>query len=286
MRKIQITKTPSDCNDESISSYLSSIAKMTPISSEEEVELSRQIQHGDRVALERLIGSNLHFVVSVAKQFLSRGLELADLIEEGNIGLCKAAEKFDGSRGFRFSTFAVTYIQQAIIDAIAEKGRLVRLPHGQITTLHKIKAFMSDYEQKYEETASIEDIAKALEITPSLVKTLLATDRYAYRLDAPLAEDSDASVSDYFSAIDDADADFWMDQEDTRSELDMLMKSRLQERDIYVIRHSFGLGCEELSQAEIAANLGLSRESIRLIREKALVKLRLSGSSKGLKLCS
>lgn len=286
MKKIQITKNITDRSDVSVNSYLASISKMTPLSAAEEVELSNRIQKGDRVALEKLIRSNLLFVVSVAKQFQSRGLELADLIEEGNIGLCRAAEKFDGSRGCKFITFAVNYIQQAILDALVEKGRLVRIPHGQVTTLNRIKDIVSRYEQTLHRAAELDEIAKELEMEPSRVKSILDADKYAYRLDAPLTEDSDAALSDFFEAIDDTDADAELERESNAKELDMILNSNLKERDAYVIRHTFGIGCEVLTQTEMAINLGLSRESIRQIRDKALLKLRDPQISMRLKLCS
>jgi len=285
MKRKTTKQNLSEHTDSTVASYLSSISTMSPVSAEEEAELARKIHLGDRNALEKLICANLRFVVSVAKQFQFRGLELADLIAEGNIGLCKAAERFDETRGFKFISFAVGYIQQAILDALAEKGRLVRIPHGQIAIINKVKNITKRFEQELHRAPELDEIAKELEMSPSQVRIILDADSNAYSLDAPLTQDSDASLSDFFSTLDDTFADSALDEESREQELDLILHSKLKERDIFVIRHTYGLGCEVLSQQEIAEQLGLSRESIRQIRDKAIGKLRDHRLSQRLRLC-
>lgn len=285
MKKIQITQTLTDRADKSVAIYFSTISKIGKISAEEEAELARRIHQGDRKALDKLVSANLRFVVSVAKTFQNRGLDLADLIEEGNIGLCKAAEKFDETRGFKFITFAVSYIQQAILDALGEHSRLVRLPHGQIATLNRIKDLQSRYMQQFGRTADLDEIAEELELSITAVKAILGADGCGISLDAPLSDDSDSTLADYFNAASDCYADSALEEESKEKELDLVLNATLKERDIYVIRHTYGLGCKELSQIEIADNLGLSRERVRQIRDNAILKLRDPRIYQRLRLC-
>lgn len=285
MKKIEIKQTISDRKDELVSSYFSMISKYGMISAEEEQELAQNIHIGDRGALNKLICSNLRFVVSVAKQFQNRGLDLADLISEGNIGLMKAAEKFDETRGSKFITFAASFIQQAIVDALTENSRLVRLPHGQVTILNKIKSIQNRYEQQYNRTADLEEIAEELEISAEKLKDLLAADGRSISFNAPLCDEEDRTLQDLFCVASDYYCDSALENESKQKELDLILQSLFKERDIYIIRHTFGIGCEELSQIEIAGNLGLSRERVRQIRDNAIQKLREPSIYKRLRMC-
>lgn len=285
MKKIIIKQNTTALTDPIVACYLSSIPEMSPLTMEEEAELARRIHLGDHAALEKLICANLRFVVSVAKQFQFRGLELADLIAEGNIGLCKAAERFDETRGFKFITFAVNYIQQAILDALAEKGRLIRLPHGQIAVSNRIKDIAKRYQQEKHRPAELDEIVEELEMSPAQIRAIMRADSSAYSIDVPITKDSDASLCEFLDSLDNSYADSALEEESRKKELDIILHSKLKERDIYVIRHTYGLDCEELSQQEIAERLGLSRESVRLIRDKAILKLRDKYLSKRLRLC-
>lgn len=285
MKKIKISQKPTDLMDESVASYVTSIMKNDLISAEEEKALAHRIHLGDEKALNKLVCSNLRFVVSVARQYLGRGLELADLISEGNIGLCKAAEKFDESRDVKFTTFAVNYIQQAILDALSKDSRFIRLPHGQVTVLSRIRDIQNRYMQQFDRPADIEEIAEELETTPSTVKAILLADSKGISLNAPIHDDEDSTLQDYFQAESDYYSDAAIDRESDMKELDLMLHSVLKERDIYVIRHSFGLGCEELHQNEIALNLGLSRERVRQIRDNAIQKLRDPRIYQRLRMC-
>lgn len=285
MKKIIIKQNTTDLTDPTVACYLSSISEMSSLTTEEEAELARRIHLGGHAALEKLICANLRFVVSVAKQFQFRGLELADLIAEGNIGLCKAAERFDETRGFKFITFAVNYIKQAILDALAEKGRLIRLPHGQIAVSNRIKDITKRYQQEKHRPAELDEIVEELEMSPAQIRAIMRADSSAYSLDVTITKDCDASLCEFLDSLDDSYADSALEEESRKKVLDIILHSKLKERDIYVIRHTYGLDCEELSQQEIAERLGLSRESVRLIRDKAILKLRDKYLSKRLRLC-
>lgn len=285
MKKNQKPQTFTDHADESVAAYFSTISKIGKISAEEEAELAHQFHLGDIKALDKLVTANLRFVVSIAKSFQNRGLDLADLIEEGNLGLCKAAQAFDETRGFKFITFAVKYIQQAIIDALNEHSRLIRLPHGQIANLNRIKDLQNRYIQQFDRTAQLDEISEELDIPIDTVKAILAADGRGLSLNAPLDEDSDTTLADSFEAESEDYADSAFEEESKEKELDLILNATLKERDIYIIRHSYGIGCEELSQIEIADNLGLSRERVRQIRDNAILKLREPRIYQRLRLC-
>lgn len=273
-------------SDDTVNTYFASISKISTISADEEAELARQIHLGNKSALDKLVCANLRFVVSIAKQYQNRGMDLADLIEEGNIGLCKAAERFDASHGVKFISFAVGYISQAIRDALVEHSRLVRLPHGQVTILNKIKNFQADYVLMNGFEADLEEIAEALDMEPLTVKAILAADGKNVSFEASLSDECDKTLLDFLhTESDDRQADAALDEESKEEELDRLLRSTLKERDIFVLRHTYGLGCEELSQIEIAEQLGLSRERVRQIRDTAILKLRDPHIHQWLRLC-
>ncbi len=249
-------------SDDTVNTYFASISKISTISADEEAELARQIHLGNKSALDKLVCANLRFVVSIAKQYQNRGMDLADLIEEGNIGLCKAAERFDASHGVKFISFAVGYISQAIRDALVEHSRLVGFE------------------------ADLEEIAEALDMEPLTVKAILAADGKNVSFEASLSDECDKTLLDFLhTESDDRQADAALDEESKEEELDRLLRSTLKERDIFVLRHTYGLGCEELSQIEIAEQLGLSRERVRQIRDTAILKLRDPHIHQWLRLC-
>ena len=285
MNKKQNTQSKMEITDQSIETYFSSIAHYQTITAEEEAELARRIHQGDKEALNRLVCANLRFVISIAKLYQNRGMDLDDLIEEGNIGLCRAAERFDETLGFKFISFAVKFVRQAITDALSEHSRLVRLPHGQIKILNKIREIHRKYQQLYNRKADVDEIAAELEMTPSAVKVLLAADEGCVSFDATLCEESDSTLLDVYDTESETYTDSALNVESNAMEFDRILRTTLKERDLYVIRHTFGIGCEELSQLEIAANLGLSRESIRLIRDRAIGKLREHNICQKLRLC-
>lgn len=286
MKQVTISTNFTDHTDDSVAAYFSSISKQNPITPEEETTLASQIRQGDRKALERLVCANLRFVVSVAKQFQNRGLDLCDLISEGNIGLIKAAEKFDETRGVKFISYAVWFVKQQILEAITEHSRMIRLPHGQVETLVKIKDLQNQIEKEECRAASVEEIAEALELPESRVQDLLAAMSRGISLDSPIKEDSDDPVHDIFAAPDEVFADSQLDAESKEQEIDRLLHSTLMERDIFIIRHTFGLGCEELTQEQIAMELGLSRERVRQLREQAILKMRQNLMFSRMRLCS
>lgn len=285
MKKIQITQTITDRTDESVACYLSEISKYDRITADEEAELARRIRLGDKEALDKLISANLRFVVSVAKKFQNLGLDLADLIAEGNIGLIKAAENFDETRGFKFISMAVKYIQQAIMDALTKTGHHIRLPQGKITNLYKMKALQRQYIEEYGREAYVEEIAEELNLPISNIMDLMAADAKQISIELPIGGDNNRSFMDTYHSETIADTDDALVEESMKRELDRVLHAALKERDIYVIRHIYGLGCEEQSQNEIAEHLGLSRERVRQISKQAILKLRAPKIRQLLRIC-
>lgn len=274
MRQLKISQSITERTDETLEAYLNDISKKNTVAPNEEVELARRIHEGDKEALEKLVNANLRFVVSVAKQYRNQGLPLSDLISEGNIGLVKAAEKFDETKGFKFITFAVWWIRQSIMKAISEHGRVVRLPNNQNQFLLQIRKIERQYEQEENRLATIEEIADALETDPEKVRNTLVAASRSMSLDAPVGDEEDTALVDLTTNPDAVQTDHTLDMESLNQTLDMVLKTALKERDIFIIKQTFGIGCPEKSQEEVSEMLGLTRERVRQIRERALHKLK------------
>lgn len=274
MRQLKISKSITNRESASLEKYLSDISREEMLSIEEEVELAGRIRQGDRKALERLTKANLRFVVSVAKQYQNQGLSLPDLINEGNVGLIKAAERFDETRGFKFISYAVWWIRQAILQALAEQSRIVRLPLNQVGSLGKINKAFAKFEQENERNPSIEELAEKLDIP---IEKLLDSMRVAGKhvsMDAPFADGEENSLLDVIADTGTPDTDNTLNQESLATEIERAL-SKLSERDSEIIRMFFGLNQPEKSLDEIADHFGLTRERVRQIKEKIIKRLRM-----------
>ncbi len=282
MRQLKISKSITNRESASLDKYLQEISKYDLISVDEEVELARRIKKGDREAMEKLIRANLRFVVSVAKQYQNQGLSLPDLINEGNLGLIKAAEKFDETRGFKFISYAVWWIRQSIMQAINEQSRIVRLPLNQVSSLTKYKKAIQEFEQIHHRKPTEEELAELLETTEEKIKKTASASGKAVSVDAPFVEDEDNTLLDVLVNEDAPKADDYLMRESLRIEIERALAT-LTEREREIIKLSFGIGCEVQSLEEIGERYGLTRERVRQIREKALKKLRNTSRSKMLK---
>jgi RNA polymerase primary sigma factor len=262
--------------------YLQEIGKEELISVEEEVELAQRIRKGDQEALERLTKANLRFVVSVAKQYQNQGLSLPDLINEGNLGLIKAAEKFDETRGFKFISYAVWWIRQSILQALAEQSRIVRLPLNQVGSLNKINKAFARFEQEHERTPSAEELATELELPKEKVTDTLRVAGRHISVDAPFADGEDNSLLDVLVNTDSPNADRGLINESLATEVERALEI-LTDREQDIIRYFFGIGTSEMTLEEIGEKFDLTRERVRQIKEKAIRKLRQSSRSIPLK---
>jgi RNA polymerase primary sigma factor len=283
MRQLKISKSITNRETASLDKYLQDIGREELITAEEEVELARRIKSGDELALEKLVKANLRFVVSVAKQYQNQGLSLPDLINEGNLGLIKAAQRFDETRGFKFISYAVWWIRQSILQALAEQSRLVRLPLNQVGSLNKIKKATSRLEQEFERPPSVEEIAQKLDIPEhKLDKALRITTRYV-SMDAPIAEDEDTKFLDVFVSDDTPRTDTNLMRESLNKEIQRSL-STLTEKERDVINLYYGIGMNHgLTLDEIGAKFNLTRERVRQIKEKAIRRLKHTSRSKLLK---
>ena len=282
MRQLKITKSITNRERASLDKYLQEIGKEELISVEEEVELAQRIKKGDQEALEKLTKANLRFVVSVAKQYQNQGLSLPDLINEGNLGLIKAAEKFDETRGFKFISYAVWWIRQSILQALAEQSRIVRLPLNQVGSLNKINKAFARFEQEHERTPSAEELANELELPREKVTDTLRVAGRHISVDAPFADGEDNSLLDVLVNTDSPNADRGLINESLATEVERALEI-LTERERDIIRYFFGIGCSEMTLEEIGEKFDLTRERVRQIKEKAIRKLRQSSRSKLLK---
>ena len=282
MRQLMITKSITNRERASLDKYLQEIGKEELISVEEEVELAQRIKKGDQEALEKLTKANLRFVVSVAKQYQNQGLSLPDLINEGNLGLIKAAEKFDETRGFKFISYAVWWIRQSILQALAEQSRIVRLPLNQVGSLNKINKAFARFEQEHERTPSAEELANELELPREKVTDTLRVAGRHISVDAPFADGEDNSLLDVLVNTDSPNADRGLINESLATEVERALEI-LTERERDIIRYFFGIGCSEMTLEEIGEKFDLTRERVRQIKEKAIRKLRQSSRSKLLK---
>ena len=278
MRQLKITKSITNRESASLDKYLQEIGKEELISVEEEVELAQRIKKGDKEALEKLTKANLRFVVSVAKQYQNQGLSLPDLINEGNLGLIKAAEKFDETRGFKFISYAVWWIRQSILQALAEQSRIVRLPLNQVGSLNKINKAFARFEQEHERTPSAEELANELELPKEKVTDTLRVAGRHISVDAPFADGEDNSLLDVLVNADSPNADRGLINESLATEVDRALEI-LTERERDIIRYFFGIGCSEMTLEEIGEKFDLTRERVRQIKEKAIRKLRQSSRS-------
>ncbi len=282
MRQLKIIKSITNRNIGSLDKFLQDISKEELITPEEEVRLAQRIKAGDELALEKLVKSNLRFVVSVAKQYQNQGLSLPDLINEGNIGLIKAAQKFDETRGFKFISFAVWWIRQSILQAIAEKSRMVRLPLNQVGALNKIKKSASLLEQQLERTPSDDELAEFMDLNFEKVKETMHIGYKPISMDAPLLQDEDLNMIDVYVEEDAKSTDDAMMQESLSTEIEGLL-SELNERERSIIYQFFGIGMAHgMTLEEIAIAQNLTRERVRQIKERALKRIRNSENCKKL----
>lgn len=283
MRQLKITKQLTNRDSKSIDKYLSDVSKETMVTPEEEVQLAVKIKQGDDEALNRLVNANLRFVISVAKQYQGHGLTLEDLIAEGNIGLITAAKRFDETKGFKFISYAVWWIRQSIMQAIAENSRVVRLPLNKVSAIQKIAQAYSKLEQKFERTPSNEEISELLETTAENVGDLFTYSQKQISVDAPLIEGEENSLLNVLENENSSSPADGLMRDSLCRDIDRILVS-LKSREAEVVRLSFGLNGEPpMTLEEIANRLGLTRERIRQIREKALRILRKKSNSKLLK---
>ena len=282
MRQLKITKSITNRESASLDKYLQEIGREPLIPVDEEVELARRIRHGDRAALEKLVKANLRFVVSVAKQYQNQGLSLPDLIDEGNLGLIKAAEKFDETRGFKFISYAVWWIRQSILQALAEQSRIVRLPLNQVGSLNKINKAYQRFEQEFERKPSAEELAELLDIPVDKIADTLKMSGRQVSVDAPFVEGEDNSLIDVMVNEDSPNADHSLINESLSREIDRALAT-LAPREADIIRKFFGIGVPEKTLEEIGIEFHLTRERVRQIKEKAIRHLKSSSRSRILK---
>ena len=282
MRQLKITKSITNRESASLDKYLQEIGREELVSPEEEVELAQRIRKGDQEALEKLTRANLRFVVSVAKQYQNQGLSLPDLINEGNLGLIKAAEKFDETRGFKFISYAVWWIRQSILQALAEQSRIVGLPLNQVGSLNKINKALGKFEQENERQPSTEELADMIDIPKDKIADTLRVSGRHVSVDAPFVEGEDNSLLDVLPNDDSPSADRGLTNESLGTEIERALQI-LTVREREIIKSFFGIGCQEMTLEEIGERLDLTRERVRQIKEKAIRKLKKPSASKLLK---
>ncbi|MBN1415952.1 MAG: sigma-70 family RNA polymerase sigma factor [Bacteroidales bacterium] len=283
MRQLKIIKQVTNRETPSLDKYLHEIGKVDLINAEEEVELATRIKNGDEKALDKLIRANLRFVVSVSKQYQNQGLSLPDLINEGNLGLIKAAQRFDETRGFKFISYAVWWIRQSILQALAEQARIVRLPLNKIGSINKINKTFSDLEQKYEREPSVQEIAEVLEMAPDDVKEALKSAGRHVSMDAPITQDEETTLYDVILSKDSPSPDKSLLTDSLRKEIERVL-STLTFREANIIRLYFGLnGKHPHTLEEIGEEFSLTRERVRQIKEKAIKRLKNATRCKLLK---
>ena len=282
MRQLKITKSITNRESASLEKYLREIGKEEMLTAEEEVELAQRIKAGDQKALERLTRANLRFVVSVAKQYQNQGITLSDLINEGNLGLLKAAERFDETRGFKFISYAVWWIRQSILQAISEQSRIVRLPLNQVGSVNKINREISKFEQVNERRPSVDEIADNIDLPQDKIDEAINISGRQVSVDAPISRDEDSNLLDVLINDDNPTTDMSLVEESLKSEIQEALNV-LNERERSIIKASYGINEAELTLEEIGEKYGLSRERVRQIKEKAIRKLRTSTKNKILK---
>lgn len=273
MRQLKINKSITNRLSAALDKYLVEIGREELISTDEEVELAQRIHHGDRKALDKLTRANLRFVVSVAKQYQNQGLALNDLIDEGNLGLIKAAKKFDETRGFKFISYAVWWIRQSILQAISEQSRIVRMPLNQVGFQSKLAKAIVNFEQENERRPSVQELADILETDEAKVQEALGTNGKKVSVDAPFQDDDSNSLIDIMTDESAPTTDNNMEKESLSADLNAALGT-LSEREQTVLKMLFGIGCNEMTAEEVANSLNLTRERVRQIKERALRRLR------------
>ena len=282
MRQLKISKSITNRESASLEKYLQAIGHQDLLTADEEVELDQHIRKGDRKALERLTKANLRFVVSVAKQYQNKGLSLPDLINEGNLGLIKAAERYDETRGFKFISYAVWWIRQSILQAIAEQSRIVRLPLNQVGSVNRIARELNKFEQENERKPSVEEMADRIDLPEEKIAEAMKINTNHVSMDAPFADGEDNSLLDVLPNTDSPSTDNVLDQESLRTEIGRVLDV-LNDREQKVIKAFFGIGMQEMTLEEIGDKYNLTRERVRQIKEKAIRRLRYNTKSKTLK---
>lgn len=282
MRQLKITKSITNRESASLEKYLQEIGHEELLTTEQEVELAQKIRKGDKKALERLCKANLRFVVSVAKQYQNQGLSLPDLINEGNLGLIKAAEKFDDTRGFKFISYAVWWIRQSILQAIAEQSRLVRLPLNQVGSVTRIMKEAYKFEQEYERKPSINEMAERIDMPEDKITDAMNANSHEVSVDAPFVNGEEGSIVDSMTNPDYPTTDNELVKESLRTEVERMIKL-LGDREQKVIKAFFGIGEPELTLEEIGVKYNLTRERVRQIKEKAIRRIRHNTKNKLLK---
>ena len=273
MRQLKITKSITNRESASLDKYLQEIGRKDLITVDEEVELAQKIKQGDQAALDKLVSANLRFVVSVAKQYQNQGLSLPDLIDEGNLGLIKAAQKFDETRGFKFISYAVWWIRQSILQALAEQSRIVRLPLNQVGSLNKIGKALQRFEQENERRPSPAELAEQLDVPVEKIADTMKVSGRHVSVDAPFVDGEDNSLLDVLPNEDSPMADSSLTQESLSKEVNRALE-QLNPRKRDILKMFFGIGCQEMTLEEIGAKFDLTRERVRQIKEKAIRRLK------------
>ena len=273
MRQLKITKSITNRESASLDKYLQAIGRKDLITVDEEVELAQKIKQGDQAALDKLVSANLRFVVSVAKQYQNQGLSLPDLIDEGNLGLIKAAQKFDETRGFKFISYAVWWIRQSILQALAEQSRIVRLPLNQVGSLNKIGKALQRFEQENERRPSPAELAEQLDVPVEKIADTMKVSGRHVSVDAPFVDGEDNSLLDVLPNEDSPMADSSLTQESLSKEVNRALE-QLNPRERDILKMFFGIGCQEMTLEEIGAKFDLTRERVRQIKEKAIRRLK------------
>jgi RNA polymerase primary sigma factor len=279
MRQLKIERSITNRQGESLDKYLAEISRIPMISVEEEEQLARQIRKGGKegeAAKDKLVEANLRFVVSVAKQYQHMGLSLTDLIDEGNIGLVRAAEKFDETRGFKFISYAVWWIRQSILQAIAEQSRMVRLPLNQVSALTKINSEIARFEQEHQRKPTEDELSQLTSFDEERIKKAMTSDIRHTSIDSPVNTDEDNTIADQLPATTDNDASHEVDKESLHTDISEVFDFVLNPREKEIICRSYGIGCPEEGPEEIGKRYGLTRERVRQIREKGIQKIRHS----------
>ena len=273
MRQLKITKSITNRESASLDKYLQEIGRKDLITVDEEVELAQKIKQGDQAALDKLVSANLRFVVSVAKQYQNQGLSLPDLIDEGNLGLIKAAQKFDETRGFKFISYAIWWIRQSILQALAEQSRIVRLPLNQVGSLNKIGKALQRFEQENERRPSPAELAEQLDVPVEKIADTMKVSGRHVSVDAPFVDGEDNSLLDVLPNEDSPMADSSLTQESLSKEVNRALE-QLNPRERDILKMFFGIGCQEMTLEEIGAKFDLTRERVRQIKEKAIRRLK------------
>lgn len=283
MRQLKISRSITNRSGEALERYLGEISRIPMVNLDEEEQLAYDIKQGGKKgerAKDRLVAANLRFVVSVAKQYQHKGLSLTDLIDEGNIGLVKAAEKFDETRGFKFISYAVWWIRQSIMQAIAEQSRIVRLPLNQVGAVSKISQVTSKFVQEHDRRPSVQELSQITGIDELKIEQSLNADSHHMSIDAPFGDEDDNSMADILASGSDSRTDRHVDFESMTQDLDKVLKGVLKERELKILKACYGIGCHEKGLEEIGEEFGLTRERVRQIREKSIMKIRESGNAK------